>query len=109
MRSAQKLLMPGGPILIGVLLIAHGFDWPERVPPLARIVPGVIYALGILLGARFHSAQMVLALVALAIIDVTLAFFAPQDLSAAGSTGRRTRKDPPPRPFLRGRSAPCAW
>jgi diguanylate cyclase (GGDEF)-like protein len=81
MRTVQKLLMPGGLILLGALLIAHGIELPERVPQLARIVPSLIYAAAILLGARFHSAQMVLGLVALAIIDATLAFFAPRGVS----------------------------
>ena len=82
MRTARKLLMPGGPILLGVLLISHGFTLPERVPQIVRIVPALIYGVGILLGARFHSVQMVLALIALAITDVALAFFAPHDLTS---------------------------
>ena len=79
MRIVYKLIMPGGPIVLGVCLVVYSFAMPEAAPEFARFIPSAIFVIGALLGARFHSSLMVLALIVLALADWGLYFFSPAE------------------------------
>ncbi len=65
MRIFQKLVMPGGLVVLAAVLATQILPATEQVPGFARVLPFVIFGSGALLGSRFHSSQMVLGLVVL--------------------------------------------
>ncbi len=80
MRALYQLVMPGGLVVLGAYLFIQILPDAEVVPPLARFVPSAFFAIGALLGARFHCSQMVLALLVLGLADWGFYFFASGEL-----------------------------
>jgi hypothetical protein len=68
MQTVYKLIMPGGLVVLGAFLCVQGSGDPEVVPALARFVP---------------IAQVVLALILLAIADRGLSYFGTDERLAS--------------------------
>jgi diguanylate cyclase (GGDEF)-like protein len=86
MRIFQKLVMPGGLVVLAAVLATQILPASEQVPTFARALPFVIFATGALLGSRFHSSQMVLALVTLTLATWAVHFFsAPERVAEVSS------------------------
>ncbi len=86
MRIFQKLVMPGGLVVLAAVLATQILPAIEQVPGFARALPFVIFAAGALLGSRFHSSQMVLGLVVLTLVTWAVDFFAAPERVAEASS-----------------------
>ncbi len=86
MHIIQKLVMPGGLVVLAAVLATQILPATEPLPGFARALPFVIFAAGALLGSRFHSSQMVLGLVVLTLATWAVHFFsAPERVAETSS------------------------
>ncbi len=79
MSTFYRLIMPGGLIVLGGLLLAQIPGLPEQAPEFARFIPSALFLVGALLGSRFHSSQVVLTMLVLALADWTVHLFGTGD------------------------------
>ena len=79
MTTLYRLIMPGGLIVLAGLLFAQIPGLPEQAPDFARFIPSVLFLVGALLGSRFHSSQVVLTMLVLALADWTVHLFGTGD------------------------------
>ena len=82
----QKLILPGGLVVLAAVLATQILPATEEVPTFARVLPFAIFAVGALLGSRFHASQMVLALVVLTLATWAVHFFSVPARAAEASS-----------------------
>lgn len=87
MRRVVELFIPGGLVLLAVLVFLRPGVLPESAAPLLRVYPYAVAGIGVFLGWYFNRSRIVFGLLILAIADRVLGVF-PAALGAGGSTGR---------------------
>ncbi len=77
MRVVSSLLVPAVLLAVAALAVFQPGLFPGSLPAFLRFLPGIVLALGVVLGALFRRGRAVLAFAAIAIAHEVLARFAP--------------------------------
>jgi len=85
MRSFTTLLMPGGFLLLVIMVVLQWIMPPESLSALVQIYPYAVFGAGLLFGFRFHRSQLLFATLILGLADRALLQYAAGDAPMEGA------------------------
>ncbi|MFI5166233.1 MAG: diguanylate cyclase [Thermoanaerobaculales bacterium] len=77
MKLVTSFLLPAALLLVAALAAFQPQFFPDSLPAFLRFFPGIVFALGVVLGVLFRRGRVVAALAALAVAYEVLHRFAP--------------------------------